>query len=51
MFWDGTDLCLFAMRLEGGILRWPKIEDGVVRLSGRAIVGAARSPMLMPLVG
>ncbi|WP_338833459.1 IS66 family insertion sequence element accessory protein TnpB [Bradyrhizobium septentrionale] len=27
------DLCLFAKRLEDGIFRWPKIEDGVMRLS------------------
>ncbi|WP_430648746.1 IS66 family insertion sequence element accessory protein TnpB [Bradyrhizobium neotropicale] len=28
---DGTGLCLFANRL--GVFRWPKIEDGVMRLS------------------
>jgi transposase len=33
IFWDGTGLCLFAKRLEHGIFRWPKIEDGVMRLS------------------
>ena len=33
MFWDGSGLCLFAKRLEDGIFRWPKIEDGVMRLS------------------
>ncbi len=33
IFWDGTDLCLFAKRLEDGIFRWPRIEDGVMRLS------------------
>lgn len=32
-FWDGTGLCLFTKRLEDGIFRWPKIEDGVMRLS------------------
>jgi len=26
-------LCLFAKRLEEGVFRWPKIEDGVMRLS------------------
>jgi len=30
---DGQGLCLFAKRLEDGIFRWPKIEDGVMRLS------------------
>ena len=33
VFWDGTGLCLFAKRLEEGVFRWPKIEDGVLRLS------------------
>jgi transposase len=33
VFWDGTGLCLFAKRLEDGIFRWPKIEEGVIRLS------------------
>jgi transposase len=33
IFWDGTGLCLFAKRLEDGIFRWPRIQDGVMRLS------------------
>ena len=33
IFWDGTGLCLFAKRLEDGQFRWPKIEDGVMRLT------------------
>jgi hypothetical protein len=33
IFWDGTGLCLFAKRLEGGKFRWPRIEDCVMRLS------------------
>lgn len=33
IFWDGTGLCLLAKRLEDGIFRWPKIEDGVMRPS------------------
>ncbi len=33
VFWDGTGLCLFSKRLEGAQFRWPKIEDGVMRLS------------------
>lgn len=33
IFWDGTGVCLFAKRLEGGQFQWPKIQDGVVRLS------------------
>jgi len=34
IFWDGTGLCLFAKRLEKGKFQWPRIEDGVMRLSG-----------------
>ena len=33
LYWDGTGLCLFAKRLEGGKFHWPRIEDGVMRLS------------------
>ena len=40
IFWDGTGLCLFAKRLEDGIFRWPKIEDGVMRLSAAQLYPA-----------
>jgi transposase len=33
VFWDGTGVCLFAKRLEEGAFHWPKIENGVMRLS------------------
>lgn len=33
VFWDGTGLCLFSKRLENGRFLWPRIEDGVMRLS------------------
>jgi len=33
VFWDGTGVCLFAKRLEDGEFRWPKVQDGVMRLS------------------
>jgi transposase len=33
ILWDGIDLCLFTKRLEEGAFRWPKIEDGVMRLT------------------
>ena len=33
VWWDGSGLCLFAKRLEQGGFHWPKIEEGVVRLS------------------
>jgi transposase len=33
VFWDGTGVCLFCKKLEGGEFRWPKIKDGVIRLT------------------
>ena len=33
VFWDGTGVCLYSKALEEGEFRWPKIEDGVMRLS------------------
>jgi len=33
LFWDGTGMCLLTKRLEAGRFRWPKAEDGVMRLS------------------
>jgi transposase len=33
VFWDGRGPCLFAKRLEDGVFRWPRIEDGAMRLS------------------
>jgi len=30
---DGSGVCLFTKRLEEGKFRWPRIEDGVMRLS------------------
>ena len=33
IYWDGTGVCLFAKRLEDGKFRWPKVEDGVIRLT------------------
>jgi transposase len=33
VFWDGTGVCLFAKRLEDGEFRWPRVQDGVMRLS------------------
>jgi transposase len=33
IFWDGTGVCLFAKRLEDGDFCWPKVHDGVIRLT------------------
>lgn len=33
LIWDGCGLVLVYKRLEGGQFRWPKIDDGVMRLS------------------
>jgi transposase len=33
IFWDGTGVVLVAKRLEDGEFRWPKVQDGVMRLS------------------
>jgi transposase len=33
LFWDGTGVVLVAKRLEQGEFRWPKVQDGVMRLS------------------
>jgi transposase len=33
IFWDGTGVCLFAKRLEDGKFQWPKLQDGIMRLS------------------
>jgi transposase len=33
LIWDGSGMILIYKRLEDGRFRWPKIEDGVMRLS------------------
>src|SRR5262245_66452238 len=33
IFWDGTGMVLVAKRLEQGEFHWPKVQDGVMRLS------------------
>jgi hypothetical protein len=32
IYWDGTGACLFAKRLQDGKFRWPKAQDGVMRV-------------------
>ena len=41
LWWDGSGLCLFAKRLDEDKFRWPKVENGVIRLA---------APQLMALV-
>ena len=44
LVWDGSGLVLAVKRLEAGQFCWPKIEDGVVRLSAAqlaALVGSS----------
>jgi transposase len=33
LWWDDTGLCLMSKRLENGQFRWPKVQDGTLRLS------------------
>jgi transposase len=33
IFWDGTGMVLVAKRLEQGGFRWPRVQDGMMRLS------------------
>jgi transposase len=33
IFWDGAGMVLVSKRLEGGKFRWPRVADGVMRLS------------------
>jgi transposase len=62
IWWDGTGLCLMAKRLEQGGFSWPRIQDGVMRLTaaqfGALIEGldwrrvhAARRPQAPALAG
>ena len=38
LWWDGTGLCLPYVSTEGSQFRWPRIEDGVIRLSGAQLL-------------
>ena len=38
VWWDGTGLCLFAKRLDEDRFRWPRIEDGAVRLTASQLM-------------
>ncbi|URD36032.1 IS66 family insertion sequence element accessory protein TnpB [Methylobacterium tardum] len=41
LVWDGSGLILAVKRLEAGQFCWPKIEDGVVRLSAAQLAALA----------
>jgi transposase len=38
VWWDGTGLCLFAKRLDEYGFHWPRIENGVIRLSAAQLM-------------
>ena len=42
----GVGVCLFAKRLEEGEFRWPKIEDGVIRLTAAQFAALLEGPGL-----
>ena len=46
IFWDGTGLCLFAKRLEGGKFHWPRIEDGAALSNWRSMRRRCRCSIL-----
>ncbi len=41
LVWDGTGLVLVYKRLEQGSFAWPKVQDGVMRLSRALFEGLA----------
>jgi hypothetical protein len=49
--WDGTCLCLFAKRLEQGTFCWPKIENGVMRLTPSQLAALIEGLDWMPGAG
>jgi transposase len=42
IFWDGTGVVLVAKRLENGQFRWPRVQDGVMRLSAAQLQRCSR---------
>ncbi|ORE95940.1 transposase number 2 for disrupted insertion sequence NGRIS-6a [Stappia sp. 22II-S9-Z10] len=38
VWWDGTGLCLFAKCLDQRGFHWPRIENGVIRLSAAQLM-------------
>ena len=46
IFWDGTGVVLVAKRLEEGEFRWPKVQDGVIRLTAAQLSALLEGPRL-----
>ena len=40
LYWDGTGVVLTARTLEQGGFRWPKLQDGVMRLTATQVSGS-----------
>lgn len=38
VWWDGSGVCLFAKRLDEHGFHWPRIGDGVIRLSSAQLM-------------
>src|SRR5215218_2529781 len=49
VFWDGTGVVLVAKRLEEGQFRWPKVQDGVMRLTAAELSALLEFPVLVGL--
>ena len=43
LVWDGTGLVMVYKRLEQGSFTWPKVQDGVMRLSRAQFEGGVTS--------
>jgi len=39
LYWDGTGVVLTAKTLEQGVFRWPKVQDGAMRLTAAQLTG------------
>lgn len=44
IWWDGTGLCLMAKRLEQGAFKWPRIQEGVMRLTASQLGALLKGP-------
>lgn len=38
LWWDGSGLCLFAKRPDEDRFRWPRVENGVIRLAASQLM-------------